>query len=435
MNRIHYAAVALSLVMLVGCGKIYQTDDPTVTTPSSTQPFTETVSITSQVSTDTQTQTSQTTTASAPPKELVLKCRDTVEVYEELKLSDFITDSNVELAEPDTVVNTSELGENKATVKYLSGGNTFETELSYKVVDTTPPLVLNSGWSANHIVNTAFDLNDYVGFADNCDRCPTLTYSGNIDPNTIGSYPISATVTDSSGNSQSWDLTVNVCASLPQNIDNEPRVNFSDFTQKYAGEGLRYGIDVSTWQGDVDFNAVKNAGCSFVIIRMGYYYGTTKTDEYYRSNFKKAKEAGLDVGVYFYTTDNSEAGARERADWIAEQLGGEKLELPVAFDWEEFGGFQEYNMSIHDLNQYYLAFSDQMSKHGYSTMLYSSKNFLNNFWSESTKSASPVWLAHFVDETDYTGDYAIWQASCYGRIPGINGDVDMNILYEPLPLE
>lgn len=435
MNRIRSAAAIVSLITLFGCGKNYKTDDPTVTIPVTSQLVTETSASAPQVSTTAQAQTSQATTSSAPPKDLFIRCRDTVEVYEELKMSDFITDANVELAEPDAIVNTSELGESNVTVKYLSGGNSFETKLSYKVIDSTPPVVLNSGWSPNHIVNTAFDLNDYVGFADNYDRTPTLTYSGNIDPNTIGSYPITATVTDSSGNSQSWELTVNVCASKPQNVDNAPRVNFSDFTKRYSGEGLRYGIDVSTWQGDVDFNAVKNAGCSFVIIRMGHYYGTTKTDDYYSSNFRKAKEAGLDVGVYFYTTDNSEAGARERADWIAEQLGGEKLELPVAFDWEEFGSFQEYKMSIHDLNQYYLAFSDQMSKHGYTTMLYSSKNFLNNFWSESTKAATPVWLAHFVDETDYAGDYAIWQASCYGRIPGINGDVDMNILYKPLPLE
>ncbi len=67
-------------------------------------------------------------------------------------------------------------------------------------------------------------------------------------------------------------------------------------------------------------------------------------------------------------------------------------------------------------------------------MLYSSKNFLNNIWSERTKSSTPVWLAHFVDETDYDGEYAIWQASAYGHIPGINGDVDMDIQYLNKPI-
>ena len=430
MKYIRSAALAVSAVLITGCGSRVPADDPTVTVPASSQTSTTTEAATTKAVT-----TTETATEPKPPSDLAIKAKDTVEVYDEIKVSDFVTSANVELAEPDSLISTSELGDNKAVIKYLSAGKTFETELTYKVVDTTPPLILNSGWSTQHILNTPFDLNDYVGFVDNYDRKPVLTYTGSVDPNTIGNYPISVTVTDSSGNSESWDMSITVSAEKAQNIDNSPRVDFSTFMSRYAGTGRRFGIDVSTWQGDIDFNAVRDAGCSFVVIRMGYYYGSTTMDQYYQSNFRKAKEAGLDVGVYFYTTDNTEEGVRERADWIAEQLGGAELELPVAFDWEEFGEFQQYGMNIHDLNQYYLAFSDQMKKHGYSTMLYSSKNFLNNFWSENTKAATPVWLAHFVDETDYTGDYAIWQASCYGKIPGIYGDVDMNILYQPLPLE
>ena len=296
-------------------------------------------------------------------------------------------------------------------------------------------MILNGGWSTCHVVNTPFDLSDYVGFADNYDRHPTLTYTGTVDTNALGDYPITATVTDSSGNSESWDLTITVADSKPSPQDNNPRVSFRDFTEKYAGEGRRFGIDVSTWQGNVDFNAVKTDGCSFVVIRLGYYYSKPVLDDYFRQNLENAKAAGLDVGVYLYTADNTEEGVREHARWIAEELGDTKLELPVAFDWEEFTNFQQYGMSIHDLNQLYLAFADELSKHGLKCMLYSSKNFLNNFWYESTKAAHPVWLAHFVDETDYAGKYAIWQASCYGKINGIAGDVDMNILYEPLPLE
>ena len=431
MKYIRKAAVIASALMLTGCGSSFATDDPTVTTASVTQ------SVTSSAASETTSKTVATTSATTPaaPADIDIKVKDSVEVYEDIKLSDLIISSNVQFADPDMPIDTSEPGDAKVNVKYTSDGNTFETELAYKVVDTTSPLILNTGWSPYHVVNTPFDLNDYVGFADNYDRHPTLTYTGNIDPNTVGSYPLNVTVTDSSGNSESWDMTLNVVAEPYQETDDSPRVDFSSFMSRYAGKGRRFGIDVSTWQGDIDFNAVRDAGCSFVLIRIGYYYDSVKMDDHYLSNIKKAKDAGLDVGVYFYTTDNTEKGVREHADWIAEQLGDTKLELPVAFDWEEFGGFQQYGMSIHDLNDYYRAFSDQMKKHGYSTMLYSSKNFLNNFWTEKTKSDSPVWLAHFVDETDYTGDYAMWQASCYGKIPGIYGDVDMNILYQPLPLE
>ena len=84
-------------------------------------------------------------------------------------------------------------------------------------------------------------------------------------------------------------------------------------------------------------------------------------------------------------------------------------------------------MSINDLNEYFKIFADELEKAGYSAMLYSSKNFLNNFWYEHSE--YPVWLAHYTDRTNYTGEYAMWQMSCFGNIDGIEGDVDFNILY------
>ena len=115
--------------------------------------------------------------------------------------------------------------------------------------------------------------------------------------------------------------------------------------------------------------------------------------------------------------------------WLTEQLEGQKLDLPIAFDWEEFAHFQKYGISIRHLNDVYAAFADEVIKQGYQPMLYSSKIFLETIWSERMKQTAPVWLAHYVNETNYEGEYAIWQASAYGRIPGINGDVDMDIRY------
>ncbi len=399
----------------------------TVTTTSSTQTATST--------TTAKTTTSVTTTAKAePPKDLVLKCRDSVEVYEDIKLSDFITEKNVELKDGNTLLNTSDTGVFEVEIPYIYNGSEFKQKLQYSVVDTTEPLIINSGWDTAHKVGTNFDLNDYIGFADNFDKTPVLTYEGEVDPNTVGSYPLTATVTDSSGNSVSFDVTINVVDTVPPPVDNNPRVDYSSFIERYDGDDVRFGIDVSAWQTNVDYNAVRDAGCSFVIIRIGYYYSQITMDDYFRANIENATAAGLDVGVYFYTTDNTEEGVREHARWIAEQLGGQELYFPVAFDWEEFTNFQKYGMSIHDINDIYAAFADEMSKNGYSAMLYSSKNFLNNIWSEKTKSSHPVWLAHFVDETDYSGEYAIWQASAYGHIPGITGDVDMDIQYMNKPI-
>lgn len=85
-------------------------------------------------------------------------------------------------------------------------------------------------------------------------------------------------------------------------------------------------------------------------------------------------------------------------------------------------------MSIRDLNELYVLFDAEMQRYGYSTMLYSSKNYLENFW--YVQKDYPVWLAHYTSETDYAGDYMLWQRSSRGRIDGITGDVDLNILYE-----
>lgn len=415
------------LLTNTACGRRVSTAEPEAPTKAETTQSATTVTTTAAaVSTTT---SSTTTSKPEPPEDLVLKGRDSVEVWEELTVGDLITEKNVELADKDAAVDTSTPGAHELTVKYRSGGADLEKKLSYTVADTTAPMLLNGGWSPVHIRGKAFDLNDYVGFADNFDSHPKLTYTGTVDPNTNGEYPLKATVTDSSGNSTSWDVTITVADSKPVAPDTNPRVQFADFMSKNSGKGRSFGIDVSTWQGNVDFDAVKAAGAEFVFIRIGYYYDHVVMDDYFKSNLQKAKAAGLKVGLYFYTTDNTEEGAREHARWIVQQLGDTALELPIAFDWEEFGNFQQYGMSVHDLNEIYLAFADEIEKNGYKSMLYSSKNFLNNFWTESAKAANPVWLAHFVDETDYGGSYWIWQGSCFGKIPGIAGDVDMNVMY------
>ncbi len=426
--KFRYTAPFLAVCLLSGCGGEKVT---TANAPASEKTVTSDIAL----SKDTTTSSKKTPAVTKqnqeiePPDDLIIKALDSVEVYDEIPVSSFITEKNVELKEPDALINTSDTGVFEVEIPYIYNNSEFIHKLQYSVVDTTAPVILNSGWSTSHKVGTDFDLNDYVGYADNFDRNPVITYSGAVDSNTVGEYPLIVSVTDSSGNASVWDVTISVVDEIPVPVDNNPRVNFSDFIARYDCDNVRFGIDVSAWQSDVDYEAVRNAGCSFVMIRIGYFYDEITMDDYFRSNIEKATAAGLDVGVYFYTTVSSAEKAREHARWISEQLNGRELDLPVAFDWEEFGNFQKYGMSIHDLNDIYSAFADEIENCGYSAILYSSKNFLNNFWSEKTKAAHPVWLAHFVDETDYEGEYAMWQASAYGHIPGINGDVDMDIQY------
>lgn len=303
-----------------------------------------------------------------------------------------------------------------------------EFTLSYTVVDTVAPLQLWSGDGTVLERGGKFDIQNVIAYGDNADPAPEVKLDGKVNMDENGDYPLHVTVTDASGNSTDWDLTVTVADSLPSWEDNSPRTPFGDFAEEYKGGGRSFGIDVSAWQDEIDFKAVKKAGCEFVIIRIGYSEnGSMTLDKRFEENFKKAKEAGLKVGVYAFSYDRSEEEVRAVADQVIEKLGGESLDLPVAFDWEDFGAFQSYGMSFHDLNGLYDAFADELAKSGYECMLYGSKVRLEKVWDDTD--TRPVWLAHYIDKTDYKGPYILWQASCTGNIDGIGGDVDLDILY------
>ena len=332
-------------------------------------------------------------------------------------------------------LDTSTVGEHEASYtvskKFILDSIvlTRDYTLTYTVTDSIDPIVLASGDGTVVARGTDFDINDYVGYGDNADPAPVLTVEGEVDTSKTGSYPLHAVITDESGNSTEWDLTVTVADSLPQYEDNLPRTQFSDFKSSYSGKDRSYGIDVSTWQGDIDFDRVSSAGCDFVIIRVGYSAdGRINLDSRFEENYRKAREAGLRIGLYMYSYDNNEKDVRSAADSIIEMLGSDSLDLPIAYDWEDFGRFQDYGISFAGLNELYDAFKDELSASGYECMLYGSKNYLEKVWDDTD--SRTVWLAHYASSTDYADPYILWQASSTGRIDGIDGDVDMDIMME-----
>ena len=129
-----------------------------------------------------------------------------------------------------------------------------------------------------------------------------------------------------------------------------------------------------------------------------------------------------------YSYDSTEDEVRKAAEQIIDKLGGENLDLPIAFDWEDFGSFQTYKMSFRTLNKLYDVFDEVLSGAGYDCMLYGSLNPLEKIWEDTD--TRPVWLAHYADKTTYSGPYMMWQVSSIGKIDGISGPVDLDILYE-----
>ena len=434
MKRTQIGILAAATILMTGCGNSGGADPESATELTTTTTTLSTTTTTAPPATTTSPVTTTAKVKTDPPDSVILNSESEIEVYSKTTVAELITDNNVKLTAPADLIDTEGLGEKKAKVTFEYEGIEYEKEITYNVVDTTPPLILNAGWNPYTKVGQPFNIDSIIGYVDNYDRAPAVTYSGDVDTSKVGKFDLDVTVTDDAGNSTDFSLTVLVLNEIPFPEDNNTRVAFSDFIDYYDYDDVSYGIDVSAWQTNVDYDAVKNAGCEFVLMRMGYYYnGEPVMDDYYERNIREASAAGLDIGVYFYTTDNTEEGAREHARWVIDNLDGRELDYPIAFDWEEWGSFQEYGMNIHDLNNVFEAFCDEVEKAGYTAMLYSSKNFLNNFW--ENRNDHPVWLAHYVDETDYEGPFAIWQASAYGYIPGIQGNVDMNIRFNSEPLK
>ena len=137
---------------------------------------------------------------STPPDDLTLTVPETLEANEQISVGEVISHSDIILQNADEYINTTELGKTQINVKYLYKDKLYEYPIDCNVTDTTAPVLLNSGDGAEIEVGTSFDLNDYVGFVDNYDRTPELTYSGSIDSYTCGTYYLTATATDSEGN-------------------------------------------------------------------------------------------------------------------------------------------------------------------------------------------------------------------------------------------
>lgn len=296
--------------------------------------------------------------------------------------------------------------------------------------DVTKPLILNNAGTITIQTGSEFNPDKYISYIDDKDPNPVLTVKGDKDTSVAGSKTLKFAVEDNAGNVSSWDVTLNVVDELPeivQNPDTRKRIDFADFKAENKKENTLVGIDVSKWQGEINFDKVKAEGVEFVLMRLCRYDGEFVKDDYFERNYKEAKKAGLQVGAYFYTTDNDEEKLRSHMKWIKEQLDGRELDFPLVFDWESWNRVQRYHLSIEGLNHLMDVFAEEAESFGYDAMLYGSKYYLDIIWGR--RNDYPVWVAQYKSYTDYEGDYEIWQSTNIGRINGIAGDVDFDVWY------
>ena len=206
--------------------------------------------------------------------------------------------------------------------------------------------------------------------------------------------------------------------------------NFDADGVLYTGSGVR-GIDVSKWNGSIDWKAVKNSGIEYVIIRCGYRgssQGMLIEDPKYQSNIKGATEAGLKVGVYFFTQAISEAEAVEEASMVLEQVKNYKITYPIFLDVEASGGRAD-GIDKDTRTAVCKAFCQTIQSAGYTAGIYANKTWLETKMDAGALSAYKIWLAQYAAEPTYGGRYDMWQYQATGKVSGISGDVDMNWSY------
>lgn len=191
------------------------------------------------------------------------------------------------------------------------------------------------------------------------------------------------------------------------------------------------GIDVSQWQGQVDFNKVKADGYDFVILRAGYGKYLTQKDPTFDTNYENAKAAGLGVGAYWYSYALTKEDAAKEAEVFLSVISGKQFEYPLAFDIEDQS---QYSLSKTALGDICKTFCGAVEKAGYYICLYSFISFMNNI-SAKVVSKYDVWIANFTtaDKPAYDGAYGMWQHSSTGRVNGVSGDVDLDIAYKDYP--
>ena len=192
------------------------------------------------------------------------------------------------------------------------------------------------------------------------------------------------------------------------------------------------GIDVSKYQGNIDWGAVAASGISFAIIRVGYRGSSTGVlveDPYFKKNIAGAAKAGIKVGVYFFTQAVTEAEAVEEASMAMSLVSGHRLSYPIFIDTESATNGRANGLSKSSRTAVVNAFCQTVKSGGYKAGVYASKSWYQNQLSAPSLSGYCIWVAQYSANCTYSGKYDMWQNTSKGSVSGIKGNVDMNISY------
>lgn len=250
------------------------------------------------------------------------------------------------------------------------------------------------------------------------------------DPSEDGKHTL---VTYADG-TEEW---VKINQNLPKNEYDFTKLVCQSNLMKYYVNGKKVsyvGVDISSEQDYVDFAKVKKAGIDFVMLRVGargYSTGDLILDEYFTDNIKRASNAGLDIGVYFFSQAITTEEAIEEAEMVLEYLEGYEVDYPIAFDMELIGNDSARTDALtkSEKTEIALAFLQKVENEGYKCILYGNKQWLLTEIDISKLTGYDIWLSQAGDIPDYPYNFAMWQYDYEGTVSGIAGSVNMNISF------
>lgn len=211
---------------------------------------------------------------------------------------------------------------------------------------------------------------------------------------------------------------------------------------QYDGEYLtciaaptQLGIDISEHQGEIDWQKVKEAGVTFAMIRVGGrgygMNGVLYTDDLSRINYEGAKAAGIGVGAYFFSQATSVEEAKEEAAFVLEQIKGWELDFPVVYDWErmEYENSRTLHTDPRTVTDCMKAFCETIEDAHQQVMIYFNPDHAEDLFYISEMTSYRFWLAYYTDWMDYPYKVDMWQYTNEGSVPGIDGNVDINLYF------
>ena len=233
------------------------------------------------------------------------------------------------------------------------------------------------------------------------------------------------------------DIWLDALTDVPRHTLDFDNVKVENGFKNYYEDGVKInktGIDVSYHQGDIDWEAVKADGVDFAMLRVGYRgyeSGMINIDERFHEYARGALDAGLDVGVYFYSQAINPEEAYEEANAVLEEIKDYEVMYPVVFDWELVGeeSSRTNDVAAETLNECAAVFCNTIARGGHIPMIYSVKRMALMKLDMSRLSGFDFWLAEYREEPEYPYEFKMWQYASDGKVSGIEGEVDLNMSF------